>query len=99
MKTMKCLDLERALPSPDSDLVEQVLKDPYNFDFLTVTRRAPSEVLLRAFRDVDELSLRRQQNGNRRSGPARQGTSFELNASAVLVNDRGTQPQTNPGSL
>jgi len=27
----------RALPPPDSDMAEQILKDPYNFDFLTVT--------------------------------------------------------------
>jgi predicted nuclease of restriction endonuclease-like (RecB) superfamily len=30
----------RALPSPDSDMAEQILKDPYNFDFLTVTATA-----------------------------------------------------------
>jgi predicted nuclease of restriction endonuclease-like (RecB) superfamily len=29
-----------ALPSPESDLAEQILKDPYNFDFLTVTATA-----------------------------------------------------------
>lgn len=33
-------NFQRALPPPDSDLAEQVLKDPYNFDFLTVTRKA-----------------------------------------------------------
>ena len=26
----------RTLPSPDSDLAQQILKDPYNFDFLTL---------------------------------------------------------------
>ena len=30
----------RALPPPDSDLAEQILKDPYNFDFLTVSKKA-----------------------------------------------------------
>jgi predicted nuclease of restriction endonuclease-like (RecB) superfamily len=30
----------RALPLPDSDMAEQILKDPYNFDFLTVTATA-----------------------------------------------------------
>ena len=30
----------RALPPPDSDMAEQILKDPYNFDFLTVTATA-----------------------------------------------------------
>lgn len=33
-------NFQRALPPPDSDLAEQVLKDPYNFDFLTVTSAA-----------------------------------------------------------
>ncbi|WP_216843091.1 PDDEXK nuclease domain-containing protein [Granulicella sp. S190] len=33
-------NFHRALPPPDSDRAEQVLKDPYNFDFLTVTREA-----------------------------------------------------------
>ena len=31
---------QRALPPPDSDLAEQILKDPYNFDFLTVRAKA-----------------------------------------------------------
>ncbi|MGI4829491.1 MAG: PDDEXK nuclease domain-containing protein [Janthinobacterium lividum] len=30
----------RTLPPPDSDLAEQVLKDPYNFDFLTLAKDA-----------------------------------------------------------
>ena len=29
-------NFHRALPPPNSDLAEQILKDPYNFDFLTV---------------------------------------------------------------
>lgn len=33
-------NFQRALPPPDSDLAEQVLKDPYNFDFLTVASAA-----------------------------------------------------------
>ncbi len=33
-------NFQRALPPPDSDLAEQLLKDPYNFDFLTVRERA-----------------------------------------------------------
>ncbi len=33
-------NFQRALPPPDSDLAEQVLKDPYNFDFLTVISAA-----------------------------------------------------------
>jgi predicted nuclease of restriction endonuclease-like (RecB) superfamily len=30
-------NFQRVLPPPDSDLAERILKDPYNFDFLTVT--------------------------------------------------------------
>lgn len=30
----------RALPPPDSDMAEQILKGPYNFDFLTVSTAA-----------------------------------------------------------
>ena len=33
-------NFQRALPPLDSDMAEQVLKDPYNFDFLTVSKRA-----------------------------------------------------------
>ncbi len=33
-------NFQRALPPSDSDLVEQILKDPYNFDFLTVAAAA-----------------------------------------------------------
>jgi predicted nuclease of restriction endonuclease-like (RecB) superfamily len=29
-------NFERTLPSPQSDLAQQILKDPYNFDFLTL---------------------------------------------------------------
>ena len=30
-------NFQRTLPSPQSDLAQQILKDPYNFDFLTLT--------------------------------------------------------------
>ena len=33
-------NFQRTLPPPDSDLAEQILKDPYNFDFLTVAPAA-----------------------------------------------------------
>ena len=33
-------NFQRALPPPDSDMAEQILKDPYNFDFLTVREQA-----------------------------------------------------------
>jgi predicted nuclease of restriction endonuclease-like (RecB) superfamily len=34
----------RALPSPQSELAQQTLKDPYNFDFLTMGREAHERV-------------------------------------------------------
>lgn len=33
-------NFQRTLPSPQSDLAQQLLKDPYNFDFLTLTEDA-----------------------------------------------------------
>ncbi len=33
-------NFERALPPPQSDLARDALKDPYNFDFLTLSREA-----------------------------------------------------------
>ena len=33
-------NFERTLPPPDSDLAQQILKDPYNFDFLTLAEDA-----------------------------------------------------------
>ena len=33
-------NFQRVLPPPDSDLAQQILKDPYNFDFLTVSKEA-----------------------------------------------------------
>ena len=33
-------NFERTLPAPQSDLARQILKDPYNFDFLTLTKNA-----------------------------------------------------------
>jgi len=30
----------RALPAPQSDLAQQIIKDPYNFDFLTISKNA-----------------------------------------------------------
>ncbi len=31
-------NFERTLPPPGSDMAEQILRDPYNFDFLTLTK-------------------------------------------------------------
>jgi predicted nuclease of restriction endonuclease-like (RecB) superfamily len=33
-------NFQATLPSPQSDLAQQVIKDPYNFDFLTLTQEA-----------------------------------------------------------
>ena len=33
-------NFQRTLPSPQSDLAQQLLKDPYNFDFLTLSKDA-----------------------------------------------------------
>ncbi|MEO1402803.1 MAG: PDDEXK nuclease domain-containing protein [Cyanobacteria bacterium J06635_1] len=33
-------NFERTLPQPQSDLAQQLIKDPYNFDFLTLTKGA-----------------------------------------------------------
>ncbi len=44
----KALDnFASVLPPPDSDLTRQLLKDPYNFDFLTLTQRAQERELHR----------------------------------------------------
>ena len=41
----------RALPEPHSDLAQQVLKDPYNFDFLTLSSEVKERDLERALLD------------------------------------------------
>ena len=72
-------NFQRALPPPGSDLAEQILKDPYNFDFLTVTQRAREREiergLLAHLRDLLlELGRRefeRQQRGIWGRGPKR----------------------------
>lgn len=33
-------NFQRTLPAPESDLAQQLLKDPYNFDFLTLSKEA-----------------------------------------------------------
>lgn len=44
-------NFERALPSPQSDLARQLLKDPYNFDFLTLQKDAEERELERGLID------------------------------------------------
>jgi predicted nuclease of restriction endonuclease-like (RecB) superfamily len=40
-------NFERTLPSPQSDLAKQTIKDPYNFDFLTISENAHERALER----------------------------------------------------
>ena len=40
-------NFQATLPSPQSDLAQQLLKDPYNFDFLTLTKEAQERDLER----------------------------------------------------
>ncbi len=41
-------NFQATLPSPQSDLAQQLIKDPYNFDFLTLTKEAHERDLERA---------------------------------------------------
>ena len=41
-------NFERTLPGLDSDLAHQLIKDPYNFDFLTITEDAKERELEKA---------------------------------------------------
>jgi predicted nuclease of restriction endonuclease-like (RecB) superfamily len=44
-------NFQRVLPQPQSDLAQQILKDPYNFDFLTLSAEARERDLERALLD------------------------------------------------
>lgn len=44
-------NFERSLPSPQSDLAHQIIKDPYNFEFLTLAENAQERDLERALID------------------------------------------------
>lgn len=41
-------NFQQALPAPESDLAQQLIKDPYNFEFLTLARDAQERELERA---------------------------------------------------
>jgi predicted nuclease of restriction endonuclease-like (RecB) superfamily len=41
-------NFQQALPTPQSDLAQQLIKDPYNFEFLTLSRDAQEKELERA---------------------------------------------------
>jgi predicted nuclease of restriction endonuclease-like (RecB) superfamily len=38
----------RTLPAPQSDLAKQIVRDPYNFDFLTLSKEVEEHELKRA---------------------------------------------------
>jgi predicted nuclease of restriction endonuclease-like (RecB) superfamily len=40
-------NFQATLPAPQSDLAQQIIKDPYNFDFLTLTKKAQERDLER----------------------------------------------------
>ncbi len=44
-------NFEQTLPSPQSDLAQQLIKDPYNFDFLTISKDAKEKELEEALVD------------------------------------------------
>jgi len=44
-------NFERVLPSPQSDLAQQLIKSPYNFDFLTISKDAHERELERGLTD------------------------------------------------
>ena len=80
-------NFQRSLPPPDSDLAEQILKDPYNFDFLTVTaaahEREVERGLLLHLRDL-LLELGRGFCLCRQPGAARSRRSDLLHGPALL---------------
>lgn len=44
-------NFNRTLPSPDSDLAQEITRDPYNFDFLTIRGRYDEKELKNALMD------------------------------------------------
>jgi predicted nuclease of restriction endonuclease-like (RecB) superfamily len=44
-------NFSRTLPGPQSELAQQIIKDPYNFDFLTLSREAQERELERGLLD------------------------------------------------
>ena len=41
-------NFQQTMPDIDSDIVQQLTKDPYNFDFLSLTRKSKEQDLERA---------------------------------------------------
>ena len=58
----KLTSFHEQLPAPQSDLANEILKDPYNFDFLTIQgkahERAIEDALVTAFYFIEFVSNR-----------------------------------------
>jgi len=61
------INFQIALLPPDSDLAEQVLMDPYNFDFLTVTTAAKEREIERGLLRISVICYRRKSLANNRN--------------------------------
>ena len=70
-------NFQATLPSPQSDLAQQLLKDPYNFDFLTLTK------------DAQERDLERELLTHLRQFLIELGTGFAFVGSQVLLDVGG----------
>ncbi|HLK60763.1 MAG TPA: PDDEXK nuclease domain-containing protein [Chthonomonadaceae bacterium] len=70
-------NFERTLPPPQSDLAQQVLKDPYNFDFLTVGK------------DAEERAIERDLVGHIRDFLLELGVGFSFVGSQVPLEVAG----------
>ncbi len=57
-------NFEATLPQPESDLAQQLLRDPYNFDFLTLTSWHNERERRRAFSSRRDQADRRQRISN-----------------------------------
>jgi predicted nuclease of restriction endonuclease-like (RecB) superfamily len=61
-------NFDRTLPPPDSDLARQILKDPYNFDFLTLGQDAHERHLERGLLEHVRAFLLEMGRASRSSG-------------------------------
>ena len=51
-------NVKRTMPKPDSDLAQQLIKDPYNFDFINLTKRSKEKDLeLKLVQNITNLLL------------------------------------------
>jgi len=76
-------NFERALPSPQSDLAQEVTKDPYNFDFLTLGKEANERDLERGLLDHLRQFLLELGVGSRSSEVSIGSRSVTRNSSSI----------------